>query len=142
MTPTDALRVQLRAYVNERIPEGGTAADTRFADADLDRILEDSSSIEEAACKAWREKAVLVFEENKGVVEKRVGSEVLKLITPADKRDHALEMADYFCSLAPVPAGSGSRLLGFEPPDEISRLFRDSNYEPDHSRLIGHTELE
>lgn len=140
MAPTDELRITLRAYLGESIPEGGSDADTRFSDAAIDRLLEESDSIEAAACQGWQEKAAYVFEENKGVLEKRVGSESLKLVSPKDKRDHALEMAAYYCGIASTRSGGGSRLLGFEPPPEISAVIPPTR--TDLSRLIGHYEIE
>lgn len=140
MTPTAELRTQLRALLNERIPEGGTAANTRFSDADIDRLLEASLTINEAAWRGWVEKASIVYEENDGVMEKRVGSEVLKLTTPKDKWTFALEMAAYYEGLIPLPEGSGSRLFGFEPPEELQMVTPPS--ERDISRLVGHYEAE
>lgn len=140
MVPTDELRTQLRALLNERIPEGGSASDTRFTDDDIDRLLTASLSMNEAAWRGWVEKASFVFEEDGGVLEKRVGSEVLKLTAPKDKAAYAWEMAGYYEGLIPEEAGSGSRLFAFEPPPELSFVVPET--ETDLSRLIGHYEVE
>lgn len=140
MTPTDELRVQLRALLNESIPSGGADSDTRFSDDEIDAFLEVSSSINEAAWHGWVAKATRVFEEDGGVLEKRVGSEVLKLISPKDKAEFAWGMAGYYENLIPVEAGGGSRLFEFEPPPELSFVVPAT--EQDLSRLIGHFEVE
>lgn len=56
MTPTTALRDQLRRKIGEPVPEGGTAADTMFSDEDIDRLLEAASTIDEATIEGWEEK--------------------------------------------------------------------------------------
>lgn len=48
---------QLRLLLGEPIPEGGSAADTLFTDAQLTIWIESSPDIERAAYDGWRAKA-------------------------------------------------------------------------------------
>lgn len=52
---TDSER--LRLYLGESIPEGGTAADTFFTDAQVTDLLAGSESVFAAAAEGWRIKA-------------------------------------------------------------------------------------
>lgn len=135
MEPTDDLRTRLRAWLRERIPAGGTDADTRFTNAEIDDLLSASDSLEQAAWMGWMEKAAMIHEEGGGVVERSVGSERLKLVDPSKKAAFALQMADYYYGLIPEPVGAGSKLMELEPPDVLGTK-RDGY--SDISRLIGY----
>jgi len=60
MTPTAELRTKLRKYLNEKIPVGGTDADTRFLDSELDEMLTEVANIYQAAARGWVIKASLL----------------------------------------------------------------------------------
>lgn len=55
MAVSDAER--LRALLGEQIPEGGSATDTLFSDAEIVDLLETEGSVERAALGGWRVKA-------------------------------------------------------------------------------------
>jgi hypothetical protein len=95
VTPTDELREQLRLLLDETIPEGGTAADTLFTDAELDLLLTLSSTLDQAAAAGWKLKAQRVMSPT-AVVEARFGSESFRFTSPKDLADFALGMAQRF----------------------------------------------
>jgi hypothetical protein len=133
---------RLRSWIAERIPEGGSEADTAFTDQELIEIAEGYDNLYNVAAEAWRLKAGWVYEGAGGkglAVEKSVGSEKLKFATPADRHAHFLEMADYYDSLAPTPEGSveGSAVMAQEQPDVLGLEALRSG-ECDISRLIGY----
>lgn len=47
----------LRLYLGESIPSGGTDADTLFSNEDINELLEQTDSVEQAAALGWRAKA-------------------------------------------------------------------------------------
>lgn len=96
MTPTSELRAQLRVLADESIPAGGSDADTRFTDAELDQILTAASSVESAAAEAWRRKAARAFSERGGIERSSVGDERTEFASLAAYRDHCLRMAAMF----------------------------------------------
>lgn len=98
MTPSQELRDQLRELIDERIPPGGTDADTRFSDPELDRILEASATLNQAAAEAWRRKAARAYSERGGLLRAGAGDERFEFVSPKEFRDHCLQMADYFAS--------------------------------------------
>lgn len=51
----DALAV--RAYLGERIPDGGTATDTLFSDAEIAELLDEQGSVAAAVADGWVRKA-------------------------------------------------------------------------------------
>lgn len=116
MTPTAELRDRLRRLIDEVIPQGGTDADTRFTDAELDEILEGVQYLEEAASEVWELKAARAYSERGGLEESRAGDEAHRFASLKDYRDHCLQMAELFRRKA---RPSGSRLLAFEPPDVL-----------------------
>lgn len=135
MEPSAELIEQLRTWIGERIPEGGTEADTRFTDAEISAILERHDYLESAAAEGWRLKASLVIEEGDGAIEKTIGDEKLKFLSPKDKAAHFLALADLYDSYAPTAAGAGSRLMAQKPLDVLGTA---GVYEQDISRLIGY----
>jgi len=116
MTPTAELRDRLRRLIDEVIPPGGTEADTRFTDAELDEILEEVQYIEEAAAEAWERKAARAMSERGGLEESRAGDEVHRFVSLKDYRDHCLAMAERFRAKVPKRV---SRVFAFCPPDVL-----------------------
>lgn len=112
---------KLRAWIGERIPEGGSEADTRFTDQELLELAEDHDYLTAVAADAWRLKAGWVLDEDGGVVEKKVGSEQLKFVDPQKRYQHYMEMADYYDSITPEDANSvaGSVAMELDPPDVL-----------------------
>jgi hypothetical protein len=102
MTPTEELRTKLRKLLNEKIPSGGTEADTNFTDTELNTLLEESNNVYEAASVGWTEKASLL----QGDVEKySTGDEQYNMTTFKDKVNHALSMASHFKELSSNDVG-------------------------------------
>ena len=118
----------MRAFIHERIPAGGTDADTTFTDAELDALLlVPSVTVEEAAFRGWLLKA---GEDRGGIIERTIGSERLRFAEPDPT--FALKMADYYSGLMPT---GGSQLAELDPPDVLgTKRFQ----ERDISRLIGY----
>lgn len=83
----------------------------------------------------WLEKAAIIHGETGGAVERSVGSERLKLVDPGKNAEFAMKMADYYFGLIPEPAGAGSKLMEFDPPDVLGT--QDTG-RTDISRLIGY----
>ena len=113
MTPTPEMRAELRELIDEVIPAGGTEADTRFTDAQLDALIEKASVIEEAAAAAWERKGLRAMSERGGLQESQVGSERMKFVTIESYRDHCFAMAAYFRGKIP---GGGSRVFVYDSP--------------------------
>lgn len=113
MIPTPELRAELRELIDEAIPTGGTEADTRFTDAQLDALLSKARFIEEAAAEAWERKGLRAMSERGGLEESQVGNEKLKFVSIEAYRDHCFQMAAYFRGKVP---GGGSRLFVYDAP--------------------------
>jgi hypothetical protein len=139
MTLDAAALGKLRAWIDERIPEGGSEAATNFTDAELQEMALEHDNLYTLAAEAWRLKAGWVYSEGGGVVEKSVGSEKLKLASPKDRYAYYLEMADYYDSLAPTLEGAvaGSAAMEAEQPDVLGLEALKAG-ECDISRLIGY----
>ena len=96
MTPTPELVARLRRFLGEKIPPGGTEADTRFEDNELEDLLEESQTIYGAASLGWTEKAGMFQEEMGSVEETSTGSERYRFIQRKDRLAYAQTMAqDY-----------------------------------------------
>jgi hypothetical protein len=95
MTPTPELRAQLRLLLDEVIPPDGTPADTLFSDAELDMLLQLSSSVDQAAASGWKLKAQRQMNPS-AVVRAQFGSESFTFVSPKDLADFALAMAQRF----------------------------------------------
>lgn len=113
MTPTAELRTELRELIDEIIPAGGTDANTRFTDQQIDIILTAANSVNEAAAAGWERKALRAMSERGGLQESQAGNERLKFVTIESYRDHCWQMVAYFRGKLP---STGSRLLGYEAP--------------------------
>ncbi|MBY9081001.1 hypothetical protein KIH86_07595 [Paenibacillus sp. HN-1] len=119
MEASSELRVRLRKMLNERIPAGGTEAETNFLDAELNQILAESITINAAAASGWREKAGLL----QGDIESySIGNEKYDLTSLKDRLNHALAMAKQYEDAAAADkelASPGSLILGVCPPPVI-----------------------
>lgn len=96
MTPTPELVARLRRYLGEKIPPGGTEADTRFMDEELEDLLNESKTIYGAASIGWTEKAATIQSEMGDVEETRTGEETYRFTQLKDRLSHAQTMSqDY-----------------------------------------------
>lgn len=119
MVPTQDIERKLRRLVNEKVPAGGTAADTRFSDEDIDDILSDTSSIYAAAAEGWRLKAIL--SEGPGETkEYSIGQETYKNTTSTEFASYCLQMATMYDEMAAKTDNmSEARILTVRRPDVI-----------------------
>ena len=117
MTPTPELRIKLRKLLDERIPENGSDADTRFSDADIDELLIDATNIYEAAAAGWTLKAGM-FQRELGQIESyAVGQERYDMRRLQDMVNYALKMAETYSRM--VTSGMGSVILRIQPPEVL-----------------------
>nr|PZN07751.1 MAG: hypothetical protein DIU64_11770 [Caldicoprobacter oshimai] len=117
MVPTSELRTKLRKMLDERIPDGGSDADTRFLDADLDELLVEATNIYEAAAAGWTLKAGM-FQRELGQIESyAVGQERYDMRKLKDMLDYALKMAETYSRMA--TSGMGSMILRIQPPEVL-----------------------
>lgn len=103
MTASEETRTKLRRLIDERIPAGGTAADTRFDDDELDEILEAASTLEAAAATCWERKASRAMSERGGLEGSKAGDESHTFVKLSDYRDHCLRMAAQYRGVVAVP---------------------------------------
>lgn len=124
MTPTDDLRLTLRMNLNEMIPEGGTDADTMFLDAEIDNLLIQSKTIEEASWRGWVVKCMRLAEASLSggggggaLVQAQMGSEQFKWSEPtqADISSGCQDIVKYWWDQIPLGTapsiGGGARIL-------------------------------
>ena len=117
MTPTPELRIKLRKLLDERIPEDGSEADTRFSDADIDELLMGTTNIYEAAAAGWTLKAGM-FQRELGQIESyAVGQERYDMRKLQDMVNYALKMAETYSCMA--TSGMGSVILRIQPPEVL-----------------------
>lgn len=117
MTPTTELKAKLRKLLDERIPEGGSDADTRFTDADIDELLIEATNIYEAAATGWTMKAA-TFQRELGQIESyAVGQERYNMRQLQDMVNYALKMAETYSRMA--ASRMGSVILKFKPPEVL-----------------------
>lgn len=117
MTPTLELRTKLRKLLDEKIPEGGSDADTRFSDADIDELLAEAANIYGAAAAGWTLKAGM-FQKELGEVESySVGQERYDLRKLKDMLEYALKMAETYSRMA--ASSMGSMILRLTPPEVL-----------------------
>lgn len=117
MTPTPELRTKLRKFLDERIPEGGSDANTRFLDADIDELLNDATNIYGAAAAGWTLKASMLQRELGDIESYSVGQEQYNLRQLKDMLDYALKMAETYNQMA--SSSMGSMILKIEPPEVL-----------------------
>lgn len=113
MTPTDELRTKLRRMIDESIPPGGTDADTRFPNDEIDELLTEASTLEQAASEGWTRKAARAMSERGGLEESQAGDERHKFVSIEAYREHCLAMAKVYAG----KAGRRSRLMTLDPPE-------------------------
>lgn len=118
MTPDDSLRARLRKLLDEKIPAGGTEADTRFLDADLDELLLEADSIFEAASVGWTMKAGMYQAEMGDVERMTLGQETEQMVALKERQEYALKMADKYAAMAQAQ-GIGSVVLKLTPPEVL-----------------------
>ena len=117
MAPTAEAREELRELLDEVIPEGGTENDTRFTDAQLDRLLGKSRNIYAAAAEGWTRKAAMFQRELGQVQSYMVGQERYDMAKVKDLLEYALKMAETYRQMA--SSSIGSVILKFKPPEVI-----------------------
>lgn len=117
MTPTAELREELRELLDEVIPEGGTEGDTRFTDAQLDKLLSKSRNVYAAAAEGWTRKAAM-FQRDLGQVQSyMVGQERYDLAKASELLEYALKMAETYSRMA--TSSMGSVILKFKSPEVL-----------------------
>lgn len=120
MTPTDELRTELRELLDEEIPAGGSEADTRFTNAQIDRLLMQARNVYFAAAEGWTRKAGKLQRELGHLAETQTGDERAQRVNLTTAINYCLAMAKQYQERGQLDdAGSGSRLLGFEMPDVL-----------------------
>ena len=117
MTPTPELKAKLRKLLDERIPEGGSDADTRFSDADIDELLSEAANIYGAAAAGWTLKAAMFQREAGQIQSYSVGQERYEMSNPKDLMEYALKMAETYSRMA--ASSIGSVILKFKPPEVL-----------------------
>ena len=117
MAPTAEAREELRELLDEVIPEGGTENDTRFTDAQLDRLLGKSRNIYAAAAEGWTRKAAMFQRELGQVQSYMVGQERYDMAKVKDLLEYALKMAETYRQMA--SSSIGSVILKFKPPEVL-----------------------
>lgn len=129
----------LRAWIAERIPEGGDENATNFLNAELDALYDRTGSLEAAAAEAWRLKAGYLLEGTL-VEEKQAGSEKIKFLSVEKRHRIYLANAAYYDELAfaalPTDPLAGSQVAEMDPPDVLH--LEDQRSADDISRLIGY----
>lgn len=107
----------MRKLLDERIPEDGSDADTRFTNADIDELLIDATNIYEAAAAGWTIKAGM-FQRELGQIESySVGQERYDMRKLQDMVNYALKMAETYSRMA--ASRMGSVILKFKPPEVL-----------------------
>jgi hypothetical protein len=95
---------QLRAYIGESIPVGGTAADTMFTDEEIEDLLEQGFQNPSAAAYwGWMEKAANYAK----MVNVNEGNAAREL---SDLHRQALRMADRFVGYVETPSRGRARM--------------------------------
>lgn len=103
--------------MDERIPDGGSDADTRFTDADVDELLSEAANIYGAAAAGWTIKAGM-FQRELGQIESyAVGQERYDMRKLQDMVNYALKMAETYSRMA--TSSMGSVILKFKPPEVL-----------------------
>lgn len=119
MVPTQKLERKLRRLVNEKVPTGGTFADTRFSDEDIDDLLNDADSIYASAAEGWRLKATLTDGPGE-TKEYSIGQETYKNTTSTEFASYCLQMAVMYDEMAAKTDNmSEARILTVRRPDVI-----------------------
>ncbi|EMT38122.1 hypothetical protein TthWC1_2372 [Thermoanaerobacter thermohydrosulfuricus WC1] len=117
MIPMPELRTKLRKLLDEQIPAGGSDADTRFLDADIDELLNEATNIYEAAATGWTLKAAMLQRELGQVESYSVGQERYDMRKLQDMVNYALKMAETYSRMA--ASSMGSVILRIQPPEVL-----------------------
>lgn len=117
MAPTAEAREELRELLDEVIPEGGSESDTRFTDAQLDRLLGKSRNIYAAAAEGWTRKAAMFQRELGQIKSYSVGQERYDMADLTSLLEYALKMAETYSRMA--ASHMGSVILKFKPPEVL-----------------------
>ena len=112
MTPTDELREELRELIDEIVPYDGVDSDTRFTDAQLNRVLTRAKNINAVAADCWARKAAMLQRELGNLQGYGVGQEKYDFIRLKDALEYAFKMAEFYKQ----ESGPGSLILGVTPP--------------------------
>jgi len=107
----------LRKLLDEQIPAGGSDADTRFSDADIDELLSEAANIYGAAAAGWTLKASMFQREAGQIQSYSVGQERYEMANPKDLMEYALKMAETYSRMA--ASSIGSVILKFKPPEVL-----------------------
>lgn len=117
MKPTPELRQELRELLDEVIPEDGKDTDTRFTDAQIDRLLERARNIYAAAAEGWTRKAAMIQRELGQIQSYSVGQERYDMAKASELLEYALKMAETYSRMA--ASSMGSVILKFKPPEVL-----------------------
>ena len=107
----------MRKLLDEQIPAGGSDADTRFSDADIDELLIDATNIYEASAAGWTIKAGMFQRELGQIQSYSVGQERYDMRQLQDMVNYALKMAETYSRMA--ASSMGSMILKFKPPEVL-----------------------
>lgn len=136
MTPTADLRTELRELLDEEIPAGGSESDTRFIDAQLDRLLTNAENVYLAAADGWTRKAGMLQRELGQLAETQAGDERVTRVNLSTAVNYCLTMAKQYRETGQGQSSDhGSRVLGFEAPDVLGT---ESEEAKDLARLLGY----
>ncbi len=105
----------MRKLLDERIPEGGSDADTRFSDAELNELLDANPNEYLAAAEGWMLKAGFLQSERAGLEKCKAGDESYDYVRLKDAYEHAINMANYYQR----KGGLGSLLMTVKRPDVL-----------------------
>lgn len=130
MNPTPELRERLRRLLDERIPPGGSDADTRFPDAELDEILAEAANLYLAAAEGWRRKAAMVARELGPVASSRAGDADVEVVGLEEAQQYCLRMAAEYERLGQAQAAPRSRAMALEPPDVLGTASNPAGCDP------------
>ena len=121
VVPTEDLRTELRELCDEQIPEGGSAANTRFSVAQVDRFLTRAQNVYLAAAEAWMLKAAMMQRELGHLQETAAGDERTRRVDLQTALNYCLSMAEAMrrSGQAQDGASGGSRVFELEPPDVL-----------------------
>jgi hypothetical protein len=112
VTPTNELREELRELIDEVVPFDGVDSDTRFTDAQLNRVLARAKNINAAAADGWTRKAAMLQRELNGLQGYSVGQEKYDFVRLKDALEYAFKMVEFYRQ----GSGPGSLILGVTPP--------------------------
>ncbi|MEL3899319.1 hypothetical protein [Treponema phagedenis] len=99
MTITAELVQRIRALLNEKIPNGGTAADTNFADTDIAAVLQIAESENHALFILWTQKSSLVQKDANFIKRIQAGGESVERYTAGDYANLFLKIAQGYKDL-------------------------------------------